>query len=53
MFLAFPFKRKEVKQMKNFFDWFDKIEPNKKAEIVSQTIILITAIINLIIKLIG
>ncbi len=39
--------------MKKSFDWFDKLEPNKKAELVSQTIILITAIINLIIKLIG
>lgn len=39
--------------MKKLFDWFDKIEPNKKAELVLQTIILITAIINLIIKLIG
>lgn len=51
--LAFPFKRKEVKQMKKLSDWFDKLEPKEKANFLVNIINLIIAVINLITKIIG
>ena len=53
MFLAFPFKRKEVEQMKNFFNWFKELEPKEKANFLVNIINLIIALINLITKIIG
>ena len=51
--LAFPFKRKEVEQMKNFFNWFKELEPKEKANFLVNIINLIIAVINLIAKIIG
>jgi len=38
--------------MKKFFEWFDNIEPNKKAEIVIKLIILATAIAKIVLRLV-
>lgn len=38
--------------MRKFFEWFDKIEPNKKAEIAIKLIILATAIAKIVLKLV-
>lgn len=51
--LTSPFKRKEVKTMKNFFNWFDKLKPKEKANFLVNIINLIIALINLITKIIG
>jgi len=51
--LAFPFKRKEVKQMKKLFDWFDKLGPKEKANFLTTVMNLIIAVIKLVSQIIG